>query len=638
MPLPRLKTDGHWFVDPAGRRVLLRGVNLGGDCKVPFTPDGRTHLGGDFADHRSVSFVGRPFPLNEADEHLGRLRHWGFNALRLLTTWEAVEHEGPGRYDRAYLDYLAQVSRKAGAHSFWVFLDFHQDAWSRMSGGDGAPGWTFEAAGLDFRTFDRAGAALVMQHKYDTARGGRQEDRYPQMSWGWNYRMPANAIMWTLFFGGNAFAPGFTIEGVPAQDYLQGAYLGAMRELAKAVADQDHVLGFDTLNEPSFGWIGKPLSYRHVERSAENPHPVQPGPAWSVADGLRAARGERVTIPFLAYDPETRRVHTIREDTVNPDGVSIYLPGRADPFAGVSREDHFTHEASGRAYQPEADFMAPFFNKVAETTRAIRPDWLVFAEVDPFRGASGETFPEGSPKGMVNASHWYDLGTLVRKTFRVPPDEAAEAALRQRYTAELARLKAMGTRMHGGAIPSLVGEFGIPFDLNGAAAYAAWANGDRAPQHWRPHETALSLMYDAMDALLLHSTQWNYTASNRNDLAIGDGWNQEDLSIWSADQTAGAHDPDSGGRGVAGFCRPFVRVWAGEPVSQSFDARDGVFRAELDADPALGASEIYIPARHFPDGLRIAAEGARIEADPALQLLKITALRPGPMTITVRRR
>ncbi|MGZ5934847.1 MAG: cellulase family glycosylhydrolase, partial [Rhizomicrobium sp.] len=210
--MQKLDMKGRWFVDESGRRVILRGVNLGGDCKVPW-PDGGTEHPSDFSDHRIVSFIGRPFPLAEADEHLARLKHWGFNCLRLLTTWEAVEHAGPGQYDEAYLDYFAEVSRRAGKFGLYVFIDFHQDVWSRMSGGDGAPGWTFEAVGLDFTKFHAAGAAHVMQHKYDYAKGGRQEDRYPQMSWSSNYRLPANAIMWTLFFAGRDMTPDFKIDG-----------------------------------------------------------------------------------------------------------------------------------------------------------------------------------------------------------------------------------------------------------------------------------------------------------------------------------------------------------------------------------------------------------------------------------------
>ena len=173
----------------------------------------------------------------------------------------------------------------------YVFIDFHQDVWSRMSGGDGAPGWTFEKCGLDFTKFHESGSAKVMQHCYDFERGGgRQEDTYPTMTWAQNYRRPGNAIMWTLFFAGADFAPDLMVDGVNAQEFLQSHYLGAMQQIATRVKDMPHVLGFDTLNEPGSGWIANETSYQHTEKSKEHPERVSPGPAWSPLDGLLVAR------------------------------------------------------------------------------------------------------------------------------------------------------------------------------------------------------------------------------------------------------------------------------------------------------------------------------------------------------------
>ena len=655
MSLPRLTIDGLWFREPSGRRVLLRGVNLGGDTKVPATPDQRTHLPTDFADHRTVSFVGRPFPLDEADAHLSRLRHWGFNVLRLLTTWEAVEHEGPGIYDNGYLDYLAEVTRRAGEHGLYVFIDFHQDAWSRMSGGDGAPGWTFEAVGLDFTKFHAAGAAHVMQRKYDAARGGRQ-DSYAQMTWSTNYRMPANAIMWTLFFAGETFAPDFRIEGMSAQAWLQARYLGAMTAVADRVKDMDHVLGFDTLNEPGTGWTGQALSYRHTERSTEHPDPVRPGPAWSVLDGLLVARGQPRKIPELAFDPGKMRVAVVGEKEVNTDRVSIWRDGVQCPFerAGayrltgngheVLREDFF-QTAGGRKIDPDHDGMAPFFRRVAAEVRKVNNDWLIFAELDPFRGITGEGFPPGAPERTVNASHWYDIVTLVTKTFMYPVSlnpftmkqlNGADE-IEANYAQQLGRIKEASKTLPGGA-PTLIGEFGIPYDLDGGAAYQAWAKGDHSAAPWEKHVIALDLMYNALDRHLLNSTHWNYTASNSNDPAIGDGWNQEDLSVFSRDQQSDPSDINSGGRAVEGFVRPFVRRCQGVLKEMKFDRASGNFEFTFDADPAVGAAtEVYLPTIQYPDAFAIAAPGLEVSPSQTSPCVFMRATKAGEHRVQIRR-
>ncbi|HUV89602.1 MAG TPA: cellulase family glycosylhydrolase, partial [Anaerolineae bacterium] len=204
-----MHVDGTWFKDNEGRTLLLRGANLGGSTKMPYRPDGATYRREGFFDHRNVSFVGRPFPLAEADEHLGRLRAWGMTFLRFLITWEAIEHAGPGEYDAEYLDYVYAVIEKAGEYGIDVFIDPHQDVWSRWTGGDGAPGWTLEAVGMDLTKLSDTGAAIV--HAI-------HGDPFPRMIWPTNYDKLGAATMFTLFFAGNDLAPQTRIDGVPVQE------------------------------------------------------------------------------------------------------------------------------------------------------------------------------------------------------------------------------------------------------------------------------------------------------------------------------------------------------------------------------------------------------------------------------------
>ncbi|HEY9593331.1 MAG TPA: cellulase family glycosylhydrolase, partial [Spirochaetia bacterium] len=226
--------DGARFVDKEGRTLMLRGANLGGNSKVPASPDGATHLRGSLDARRDVSFVGRPFALEDADEHLDRLRHWGMTFLRFLVTWEALEHEGPGRYDERYIDYVHAVAEKAAARGMTLYIDPHQDMWSRWTGGDGAPAWTLESVGFDLDALDETGAAFTHQ---------RRGDPFPRMTWPTNSGKLGAATMFTLFYAGSTFAPRTTVEGEPVQEWLQRRYIDAMVHLARRLSDLPNIAG-----------------------------------------------------------------------------------------------------------------------------------------------------------------------------------------------------------------------------------------------------------------------------------------------------------------------------------------------------------------------------------------------------------
>ena len=135
---------------------------------------------------------------------------------------------------------------KAGEYGFYVFIDP-----TRMCGA-GSAAATARRAGRwklrawTWRDFKATGAAIV----HNT-----HGDPFPRMISATNYAKLCAATMFTLFFAGNTFAPKTRVEGAHP-GLPQTHYFEAVKEVAAKLKGPSHVLGYDTLNEPSPGWIG----------------------------------------------------------------------------------------------------------------------------------------------------------------------------------------------------------------------------------------------------------------------------------------------------------------------------------------------------------------------------------------------
>jgi endoglycosylceramidase len=188
-----LRVSGSHFVDGAGAVILLRGVNLAGESKVP-----------PYRHLRSLS-------------DLDPLPGWGVNVLRLLFNWEAYEPM-PGSYRDSYLAGVTQIAEEAWKRGIYVLIDIHQDAFSRFNiggCGDGFPVW-----------------ALPPDIRPQTPDNGAT-----CASWG--MRMIVDRDLHRTF---SAFHQN--------QGGVRDRYLLLLSRLAQHFRSHPGILGFDPINEP----------------------------------------------------------------------------------------------------------------------------------------------------------------------------------------------------------------------------------------------------------------------------------------------------------------------------------------------------------------------------------------------------
>jgi len=625
---------GEFFRDGFGRRVILRGVNLAGSSKLPVGTS--THEREGFIEqvtHGNISFVGRPFALADADEHFKRLRAWGLTFVRFLVPWEAVEHKGPGEYDLEYLAYLREVVGKAAEYGISVFIDPHQDVWSRFTGGDGAPAWTLDKVGFNISALHESGASFTHQghaHPFD--------DPLPFMAWPQNHGRLATATMFTLFFGGRDFAPNLIIDGENVQDFLQGHYFRAFARVAKELRGHKNVVGFDSLNEPHYGMIGWPdiqefSRYRH-------------GRAHSWFQAFQIGEGFSHTVEM--YD---RPLIYNGEIEMNPGNLRAWKDGShcvwknegiwdvKEGEAVLLKPDHFSKKPDGSPVDIVDDYMVPFFRKFTAAIRAEAPDSLIFLDrntdfEDPLV-AHAPVAPE--MEGVVWAPHWYDLIPLVCKSFRshigirkaiIPYPVLGNGNLVKEYSRQLQELASHAKLIGKRGAPTLIGEIGIPMDMKAGDAFKSG--------NWDLQISAMDTTLQALDMALLSATIWNYTPDNSN--ANGDGWNGEDLSIFSPDQHLDRKNIYSGGRALPAVIRPIAWRTAGDPLEMAFDLRDRIFTFKYKPDPEIRAATlIFVPQYHYLDQPPVVelSEGATSQFLPSHQMLKVWHASGGTDVVTV---
>jgi uncharacterized membrane protein HdeD (DUF308 family) len=133
--------NGSWFNDDQGRYLLFRGVNFGSRTKLaPYLPIAPLET-------KNLSQLNLKEEIKSVEPELDRLKDVGFNVVRLLISWKAIEPRPNTNLDellpegKQYLTCVKEIIDELHARNLYVFLDFHQDIAHEVYGGDGFPDW-----------------------------------------------------------------------------------------------------------------------------------------------------------------------------------------------------------------------------------------------------------------------------------------------------------------------------------------------------------------------------------------------------------------------------------------------------------------------------------------------------------------
>lgn len=561
----RLTIEDGQFRDGHGRQVVLRGINVAGDCKLPSEPEQPSHAVDDFFDGDNVRFHKRPFTKEDAPTHFARIKRYGFNTIRYVFTWEAIEAAGPGIYDEGFIQHTIEILRIAKSYGLYIFMDPHQDVWSRFTGGSGAPMWTVYACGLNPQSFAATEAAIVHNTYPDP-------DNFPKMIWSTNYFRLAAGTIFTLFFAGKDFAPKCIIDGMNIQDYLQSHFINACAHLAKRIheagdLENEVVMGWESMNEPNRGMTG----YADITIIPKE-HPLKKGTCPTMWQTFLTGMGRACEVDV--WDMGGLGPYKVGTKLIDPHGETAWLPvdfddtrygWKRDPgwklgeciWAQHGVWDMASDTILNKLYfakNPRTGatidyptftntYFMDFWRSYSKSCRSQHKDCLMLMqyptlELPPEIKGTADDDPK-----MAFTPHFYDGITLMTKhwnsTWNVDvvgvlrgkywhPAFAiriGETAIRNCLRDQLATLRQEGLDRTG-KHPCLMTEFGIPYDMDDKAAYKT---GDYTSQ-----SHALDANYFAAEGSQMEGhCLWLYNTSN--DHERGDQWNGEDLSIFSVD-------------------------------------------------------------------------------------------------------
>ena len=408
--------------------------------------------------------------------------------------------------------------RLAKGYGFYVFMDPHQDVWSRFTGGSGAPMWTLYAVGLDPRKLGATEAALVQSAWPDPA-------RFPKMVWATNYWRQACQVVFTLFFGGRDFAPKARIDGQNIQDWLQDKFVAACQHLAQRIKEagdleNEVVIAWESMNEPNKGLIGQqglalvpseqklrkgtsPTAWQAILLGSGRPCEVE---VWDVGGMGPYKSGTQLVDPqgqvsWLTADYDDSKYGWKRDPGWRLGECIWAQHGVWDPETDeLKKPDYFAKDPkSGETIDYESftnTYYMEFYRKYRDAIRSVFPDTIMFCQPPVLEIPPSLKGTKDDDPNMAYAPHFYDGLTLMTKKWNRWWNVDVFGVLRGRYLSPAFAIKIGETAIRNclrdqlvaikqegldyiGTHPCIFTEIGIPFDMDDKYAYGT---GDYSSQ------------------------------------------------------------------------------------------------------------------------------------------------------------
>lgn len=236
-----VNASNNWVSDENNRSIILHGLNISNYAK--------------YSDNQ-ISW-------QTYDDYKRIKDCWGFNCVRLLIFWSALE-PAPGLFNQTYLDLIEERINWSEELGINIILDMHQDLYSEKFGGDGAPVWAVDD--------DRIGYKLLQP-------------------WWINYIQPAVRRAFKNFY---------------TKDELQNHFINTWCFVAERFKNKE-ILGYEILNEPYFGtslpWtFEKTILKNFYSKVIESIRKIDPNHYIFYEPQIMTSAGFKSYLPKLNYE------------------------------------------------------------------------------------------------------------------------------------------------------------------------------------------------------------------------------------------------------------------------------------------------------------------------------------------------